>query len=120
MEMDAVINTGRNRSRLPFLIASCKSKPFIAQLRDARHQHQSVQHGNAKQDDKPDRRRNRQILPGDEEGEDTADQANGRLEITSSARRIDRKVMYRSSRIKPMATGPMIISLFMARCWFSN
>ena len=42
--------------------------------------------------------------------------AKGRLEMTRSDRRIDLKVTYRSSKIKPMATGPMIINLFIALC----
>jgi hypothetical protein len=46
--------------------------------------------------------------------------AKGRFEMTSSASLMFLKVKNSRSRMRPIATGPMVMSFAMARCWFSN
>lgn len=114
--MDAVISTGLNLSRLPLMMASRSSIPSSRNCDILETSTTPFKTAT------PNRTTNPTEAGTDKYNPEIYNEiippisANGKFEITSRANLIDLNVTNNKSRIKPTTTGPIINSLFIARC----
>ena len=119
--MEAVISTGRNRRSEPSRTTCSMGRPSACRWLKMRHQHQSVEHGDAQQRDEADRRRHRQVLPRQPQRRHAAD--HGKRHVAEDERGLPHRAEGHANstkKISPRATGTTMPRRAAARCWFSN
>ena len=74
----------------------------------------------AEHGDEADRRRHRQVLPGDEQPDDAADDREGHVGDDQRGMAHRLKAVYSRMKIRPMVSGTITARRSIARCWFSK